>query len=937
MVTAAPTLERFRPLDGPAFADWAAVLEALREHGEGAQATISRADIVHPAAAGAVRSVGLPVGQVADWRFPPMHDGGGLHVQDFGQGGWRAHLDAVHPSVSLPGHMEHDMIPALNHWTASRSRVGALPLPNTTGGGGGALPGGTSASALGYVPTSAGGYDATDALLEGASTSPEATSVLQSAAASSSWWQAIENGDDPQASAAAFEAIDTTVISLVGTPALGVAFLALQAAVFEVMSAVFGNASSGGGGCAGASASNPYGSQGQAAFEYMSGQTITAVQADTFAAYFGQLAMADWEANANCLYTNGGADEAAGWSPDIGFLRWIALLGPAIAAWNATHAGEEAGAPPVTYTVQVCADTSCAQPNTPNDPLSATLNALGTLTGPLTTGTYAGLPTPSVSDGTPISITVNGGNVIPNLPDDGTVMLAVVDAEASLGGAMIEILPPEGGVWSDNPDDDYTEDISFTGGLGFDSSVSQMLLASSPAVLKYAAGQGGGSASFEWTVVIPRTGSSNTAGEQLSATLIVVDQAIPLPTDAAPVVVTAPAGSALAFTPADTGGQGFSKVTTSGLLSFPYEAEEVAHALIETGGTQVSVVEYGGGPAAIEYEWTDSTGAAQAASVQIAALVLGLLPASALPPSGLQVLQMEPGDGVEVELPTGAEWAANPDADYTLDLAFSGDVGFPAGFAAPLLIDDTDTAVVVYAAGETTPSGAGGYFTCDWTDSSGNAQSTTVQVVDVVASIPPDGSPLNLTTEGPCVIALYPPSGGGWPSPLNLFTNLTFTGPLSNRSPRRAHGLQHAHRGGDPVLRRGLGLGRRRVRRWQRQPAYGDRERHRRRWRGRGRRGGLGRRRRFGWRVERVHAHPVPRVCDGRGGGRGSNRRACANRCGALDRCAEERGRRARKRDHHGHLHGRDALHRARVVHDAGNGDGAGGRLPNRLVHRDRH
>jgi hypothetical protein len=769
MVTAPPTLERFRPLDGPAFADWAAVLEALREHAQGAEASIDRASIVHPAAAGAVRSVGLPRGQVGDWRFPPLGDGAGLHVQDFGQAGWRAHLDAVHPSVSLRGHLEHDMIPALNPWTAHNGRRYAM----------GAVPPlvGADPSSLGFVPTEGGGYDATDTLLQGSGVSPQAGVVLQNAAADSSWWNDVVNGKDPQETAAAFEAIDSTIVSLVGTPALGVAFLALQAAVFEVASAIFGNAQAGAGGCAGATPSNPYGSQGQAAFEYMSGQTITAVQADTFAAYFGELAMADWNNNANCLYTNGG-DGAPGWSPEMGFMRWIALLGPAIAAWNATHAGEEAGAAPVTYTVQACADTSCAgQYGTGTDPLSATLNALGTMTGPLSTGQYAGLPTPSVADGTPISITVNGGTALPTLPDDVTVMIVVVDAEASEGGAMIEVLPPQGGVWSENPQDDYTMDVSFTGGLAFDSSVSQMLENSTPAVFEYTAGQGGGSAVAAWTVVTPRAGSTNTAGEQLTSMLVVVDQAYPLPTDAAPVVVTAPSGAALCFTPSDTGGNGFSKVVTSGLLSFPYEAIEVGNALIEEGGTQVSIVEYGGGPAAIDYEWTDSTGALQQASVQIAALVLPLLPASALPPSGLQVIQMEPGDGVEIELPTGAAWAENPDADYTLDLAFSGDVGYPAGFAAPELVNDSDTAVVVYAAGETTPSGRGGWFTCDWTDASGAAQSTTVQVVDVVASAPGNGQPLSLPVSGPCVIALYPPNGGGWPTPQNVFA-LTFTGAL---------------------------------------------------------------------------------------------------------------------------------------------------------------
>jgi hypothetical protein len=70
---------------------------------------VSRRAIDHPAFLGAKRSIGLPLGQLADWRFPPDAAGRGLHVREFRRE-WHAHIDRVHPSRSLLGHFLADVI-----------------------------------------------------------------------------------------------------------------------------------------------------------------------------------------------------------------------------------------------------------------------------------------------------------------------------------------------------------------------------------------------------------------------------------------------------------------------------------------------------------------------------------------------------------------------------------------------------------------------------------------------------------------------------------------------------------------------------------------------------------------------------------------------------------------------------------------------------------
>lgn len=68
---------------------------------------VPMSSVPHPREAGAVESIGAPDGQASDWRWPPDDDGAGMHAQAHGDT-WVIHLDAVHPSTSLVGHLQAD-------------------------------------------------------------------------------------------------------------------------------------------------------------------------------------------------------------------------------------------------------------------------------------------------------------------------------------------------------------------------------------------------------------------------------------------------------------------------------------------------------------------------------------------------------------------------------------------------------------------------------------------------------------------------------------------------------------------------------------------------------------------------------------------------------------------------------------------------------------
>ena len=103
--------------------NWAEVERYLEQIPRGTQYTIPKGVIVTPADAGAQKSVGLPVGQAADWRFPPRPDGAGLHVHEH-EDRYVAHLDAVHPEASTIKHLVRDT-PKL-FWSAVAGIVSAV-------------------------------------------------------------------------------------------------------------------------------------------------------------------------------------------------------------------------------------------------------------------------------------------------------------------------------------------------------------------------------------------------------------------------------------------------------------------------------------------------------------------------------------------------------------------------------------------------------------------------------------------------------------------------------------------------------------------------------------------------------------------------------------------------------------------------------------------
>jgi hypothetical protein len=88
---------------------WSVIHDELARHPAKSVVCVRRGLIEHPAIAGAVRSSGLNVGQLAHWRFPPDAHGGGVHVHEYAHE-WRAHLDRVHPRTNLLAHFLVDVL-----------------------------------------------------------------------------------------------------------------------------------------------------------------------------------------------------------------------------------------------------------------------------------------------------------------------------------------------------------------------------------------------------------------------------------------------------------------------------------------------------------------------------------------------------------------------------------------------------------------------------------------------------------------------------------------------------------------------------------------------------------------------------------------------------------------------------------------------------------
>lgn len=100
---------------------WSDVSKILRCEPSGSILRLPKHCLPHPVDDGAIRSVGLPMGQSADFRFR-LEDCTGLHVRDF-QTHYEAHIDAVDPSCNLIEHLRQD---APKTYTGAAAGIGAL-------------------------------------------------------------------------------------------------------------------------------------------------------------------------------------------------------------------------------------------------------------------------------------------------------------------------------------------------------------------------------------------------------------------------------------------------------------------------------------------------------------------------------------------------------------------------------------------------------------------------------------------------------------------------------------------------------------------------------------------------------------------------------------------------------------------------------------------
>jgi hypothetical protein len=100
---------------------WLKVAAALAKEPPETEVHVPKLNAQHPLDAGLRPSLGLPVGQQADFRLR-MDDCRGLHVRDFGNH-YEAHLDRVDPDCSLPEHLRLD---APGAYVAGAGALGAL-------------------------------------------------------------------------------------------------------------------------------------------------------------------------------------------------------------------------------------------------------------------------------------------------------------------------------------------------------------------------------------------------------------------------------------------------------------------------------------------------------------------------------------------------------------------------------------------------------------------------------------------------------------------------------------------------------------------------------------------------------------------------------------------------------------------------------------------
>jgi hypothetical protein len=90
----------------PYASSWNWVLDTLRAERPGTVLRVAKRLLPHPVAAGAVVSLGLPMGQSADYRFA-LPDCTGLHARDFGTH-YEVHIDRIDPSCGIAEHLRQD-------------------------------------------------------------------------------------------------------------------------------------------------------------------------------------------------------------------------------------------------------------------------------------------------------------------------------------------------------------------------------------------------------------------------------------------------------------------------------------------------------------------------------------------------------------------------------------------------------------------------------------------------------------------------------------------------------------------------------------------------------------------------------------------------------------------------------------------------------------
>lgn len=100
---------------------WAAVLAQLKAQPVGTVLRIPKHLLRHPTTAGADVSVGLPVGQSADFRWR-LWDCSGMHARDFGTY-YEVHIDRVDPSCDCVEHLRQD---APGAYVAGAAALGGL-------------------------------------------------------------------------------------------------------------------------------------------------------------------------------------------------------------------------------------------------------------------------------------------------------------------------------------------------------------------------------------------------------------------------------------------------------------------------------------------------------------------------------------------------------------------------------------------------------------------------------------------------------------------------------------------------------------------------------------------------------------------------------------------------------------------------------------------